>query len=60
MIDVLPAIQRALSRQPYATRLQVTVGGQVFWLPRTVARQIEREMLIARKSQRVDEGEMAA
>jgi hypothetical protein len=45
--DALPAIQRAMSQQPYAKRLQVTVGSDVFFLPRDVARQIEREMLLA-------------
>lgn len=60
MIDALPAIQRAMSQQPYAKRLQVTVGSDVFFLPRDVARQIEREMLLARKAQRVAAGREAA
>lgn len=60
MTDALPAIQRALSHQPYAKRCQVTVGSDVFFLPREVARQIEREMLIARKAQRVAAGREAA
>lgn len=60
MTDALPAIQRAMSHQPYARRLQVTVGSDVFFLPRDVARQIEREMLQARKSRRMTAGSEAA
>ncbi len=42
-MSALASIRRALTAQPYAARIHVTTGAESYFIPRKVARAIERE-----------------